>query len=213
MSASLVFADIMEHRDSLTEELLKLAKNVPLLRAADVVRRGIPRVYLTRLVRAGVLVSASRGVYRINETGVSENHSLAVVALRVPQGVICLLSALRFHGLTTQIPFEVWLAIDRKARPPQFDHPALHLVRFSSQDRVEGVDWHVIEGVEVPITNPARTVVDCFAYRNTLGIDVAMEALRDCLQRRLATPDELDRAARLRRMSRVMRPYLEAILS
>ena len=203
----------MEQPRSPTEQLLKLARNVPLLRAADVLRRGIPRVYLTRLVRAGILVSVSRGVYRHHESDVGEHHSLAVVALRVPQGVICLLSALRFHGLTTQAPFEVWLAIDRKARVPQVAHTALHLIRFSSRDRAEGVDWHVLEGVHVPITNPARTVVDCFAYRNTVGIDVAVEALRDCLRLRLATPDELELAAQPRRMTRVMRPYLEAILS
>jgi predicted transcriptional regulator of viral defense system len=129
----------------------------------------------------------------------------------VPHGVVCLLSALRFHRLTTQAPFEVWLAIDRKARRPRVKHPPLRVVRFSGPALTEGVEEHTLEGVPVRVTTPARTVVDCFAYRNKVGLDVALEALRDCRRQRKATMDELHRAARVRRMANVMRPYLESL--
>src|SRR5207302_4567454 len=142
----------------------------------------------------------------------TEHHSLAEVCKRVPHGVICLLSALRFHGLTTQSPFEVWLAIDRKARFPRVEHPTLRIVRFSSQALSEGVEEHDVEGVPVRVTTPARTVVDCFAYRNKVGLDVALEALRDCWRQKKASVDEITRAAENRRMLNVMRPYLEAIV-
>jgi predicted transcriptional regulator of viral defense system len=124
-----------------------------------------------------------------------------------------LLSALQFHGLTTQLPFEVWLAIDRKARLPKVEYPPLRIVRFSGTDRTRGVVAHQIEGCVVRVTDPARTVADCFAYRKTIGIAVALEALRDCLREKRATPDELHQAAKARHMSNVMRPYLEATLT
>ena len=130
----------------------------------------------------------------------------------MPHGVICLLSALRFHEMTTQAPFEIWLAIDRKARLPRLEHPPLRIVRFPAPALAEGVETHEIEGVPVRITTPARTVVDCFVYRHKVGLDVALEALRDCWRRRRATMDELHRAAQARRMANVMRPYLEAIV-
>ncbi|MGL4552766.1 MAG: type IV toxin-antitoxin system AbiEi family antitoxin domain-containing protein, partial [Gemmataceae bacterium] len=130
---------------------------------------------------------------------------------RVPHGVVCLLSALRFHGLTTQAPFEVWLAISRKTRLPNVEHPPLRVVRFPAAALVEGVERHDGEGVAVRVTDPARTVADCFAYRNKVGLDVALEALRDCRRQRRATVDELHRAALSRRMANVMRPYLESL--
>jgi predicted transcriptional regulator of viral defense system len=122
-----------------------------------------------------------------------------------------LLSALRFHGLTTEAPFEVWLGIDAKARLPKVEYPPLRIVRFSGPALTEGVEEHVIRGVTVRVTNPARTVVDCFKYRNKVGLNVALEALRDCRQKRKATVDELHRVAQARRMANVMRPYLEAL--
>jgi predicted transcriptional regulator of viral defense system len=128
-----------------------------------------------------------------------------------PPTVVCLLSALRFHRLTTQAPFEVWLGIGVKARLPRVEYPPLRIVRFSGPAQTEGVEEHVIWGVTVRVTNPARTVVDCFKYRYKVGMDVALEALRDCRQKRKATVDELHRAAQARRMANVMRPYLEAL--
>lgn len=195
------------------DRLIELAGQRGVLRAADLEEVAIPRVYLTRLVADGVLQRPSRGVYVLAGTDVTENHSLAEASRRVPHGVVCLLSALQFHGLTTQFPFEVWLAIDRKARLPKVEYPPLRIVRFSGPDLTRGVAAHNVEGVTVKVTDPARTVVDCFAYRNKIGIDVALEALRDCLRKKKASADDLHRAAESRRMANVMRPYLEATLA
>lgn len=203
----------MQHPTTTSQQLQQLLRGGKLLRAADLTRLGISRVSLSRLVGRGVLVRCGRGIYRGADGEVDANHTLASIALRVPQGVICLLSALRFHGLTTQSPFAVWVAIDRKARAPQLDFPPVQVVRFSEIHRREGVHRHSIAGVEVGITSPARTVADCFAYRNTVGVDVAIEALRDCLRLQKASVDELYFAAKSRQMSRVMQPYLESLLA
>jgi len=196
-----------------SDQLVELARRRGVLRAADLKEHGIPRVYLTRLVADGVLERSSRGLYVLAGVEITENHSLAEACRRVPHGIVCLLSALRFHGLTTQSPFEVWLAIDRKARLPKVDYPRLRIVRFSGADLTNGIESHEIEGVTVKVTTPARTVADCFAYRNTVGIDVALEALRDCLRQKQASPDDLYRAAKARRMANIMRPYLEATIT
>jgi predicted transcriptional regulator of viral defense system len=194
-----------------SQQLLELVRSRGVVRPRDLDRHGIPRTYLIRLHRRGVLGRPSRGVYVLADAEPTEHHSLAEASKRVPGGVVCLLSALRFHGLTTQAPFEVWLAIDRKARLPRVEYPPLHVVRFSGPALTEGVEGHTVEGVPVRVTTPARTVVDCFAYRNKVGLDVALEALRDCRRQRKATMDELDHAARARRMANVMRPYLESL--
>jgi|SRR5579884_938672 len=194
-----------------TERLLSLIRSRGMVRPRDLDGHDIPRMTLTRLHRAGLLERPSRGVYVLASAEATEHHDLAEACKRVPRGVVCLLSALRFHGLTTQAPFEVWLAVDRKARLPRVEHPPLRVVRFPARQLVEDIEEHEIEGVPVRVTNPARTVVDCFAYRNKIGLDVALEALRDCWRRRRATMDQLHRAAQARRMANVMRPYLEAL--
>lgn len=194
-----------------SQKLLELVRDRGVLRPRDLDRHGIPRTYLVRLHRQGILDRPSRGVYVLADAEPTEHHSLAEACKRVPHGVVCLLSALRFHGLTTQAPFEIWLAIDRKARLPKVEHPPLRVVRFSGSALAKGVKEHTVEGVSVRITNPARTVVDCFAYRNKVGLDVALEALRDCWKQRKATMDELHHAAQTRRMVNVMRPYLESL--
>jgi predicted transcriptional regulator of viral defense system len=131
----------------------------------------------------------------------------------VPSGVVCLLSALRLHGLTTQAPFEVWMALDTKAWLPKVDHPPLRFVRFSGAALREGVQRKKIEGVEVRFYSPAKTVADCFKYRNKIGLDVALEALRECRRQKRATADELWHFARVCRVANVMRPYMEAVAS
>lgn len=199
--------------ESYSDRVIAMARRRGVLRSADLNEQDIPRVYLTRLVADGTLERSSRGMYVLAGSEVTENHSLAEGCRRVPHGVVCLLSALRFHGLTTQSPFEVWIAIDRKARLPKVDYPPLRIVRFSGADLTNGVKAHNVEGVRVKVTDPARTVADCFAYRNMIGIDVALEALRDCLRQKQATPDGLYRAAKARRMANVMRPYLEATVT
>ena len=152
-----------------------------------------------------------RGLYVPAGTKITEHHTLVEAATRVPSGVVCLLSALAFHKLTRQSPHEVWLAIDVKARKPNADWPPLRIVRFSGTARAFGVETHVIEGVEVRITSRAKTVADCFKYRNKIGTDVAIEALRGYLAKRGRSMDELQHAAEACRVGRVMRPYLEAL--
>jgi predicted transcriptional regulator of viral defense system len=193
------------------DRLLALVRRLGVLRTRDLAGQNVPRTALARLVAEGVLDRPSRGVYVLADADVTEHHALAQACKRVPRGVVCLLSALRFHRLTTQAPHEVWIGIDRKARKPTLDSPPLRVVRFAGAALTTGVEEHTIEGVRIRVTNPARTVADCFAYRNTVGLDVALEALRECLRERRATVDELYRAAQARRMANVMRPYLEAL--
>jgi predicted transcriptional regulator of viral defense system len=194
-----------------TDRLLALARRLGVVRPRDLAGQNITRITLARLVEDGVLDHPARGVYVLADADVTEHHDLAQACKRVPRGVVCLLSALRFHRLTTQAPHEVWLGIDRKARLPKLDRPPLRIVRFSGAGLTAGVEEHTVEGVRVRVTSPARTVADCFAYRTTVGLDVALEALRDCLRERRASVDELHRAAQARRMANVMRPYLEAL--
>ena len=166
---------------------------------------------MKRLSDQGVIERIGRGLYRVAGSEVTEHQSLVEACKRVPQGVVCLLSALRFHGLTTQNPFAVWLAIDRKAWQPRVDYPLLQIVRFSGEALSSGVETHVLQGVQVRVYSPAKTIADCFKYRNKIGLDVAIEALQDCIGRRLCTFDDLWRFARICRVANVMRPYLESI--
>ena len=168
------------------------------------------RTYLNKLLAEGVLDRPSRGLYVLADDEPTEQRSLVEVARRVPHGVLCLLSALQFYGLTTQAPFVVWLAVSTGARTPKLDAPALRIVRFFGTAFTFGVQTHKFEGVAVCIYSPAKTVADCFKFRNKIGIDVALEALRDCLQQKQATRDEIWEAAKVCRMTNVMRPYLEA---
>ena len=151
------------------------------------------------------------GLYTLPSAPAGEHHSLAEAAKRVPRGVVCLLSALRYHDLTTQSPFQVWMAIGEKDRRPKAEGQALRIVRYSPPTLQSGVDTHLIDGVRVSVFSPAKTVADCFKYRNKIGIDVAIEALRDCRERRLCPADELVRYARICRVWNVMRPYMEAV--
>lgn len=192
------------------QRILALAKRQPLVRPRDVEARGIARESLLRLFRQGLLVRQARGVYALPDSPVTEHHSLAIAAKRTPGGVICLLSALRFHGLTTQDPHEVWMAIDFKAHKPSAASPALRVVRFSGPALLEGIEHHTLEGVRVPVYSAAKTVADCFKYRNKLGVDVAIEALRDALRARKTTVDEIHRFAKVCRVANVIRPYLES---
>ncbi len=198
-------------RTSSTEKILSLVREAGVLRPRDLEEAGIPGTYLARLARRGLLARVGRGLYTLPGAPAGEHHSLAEAAKRVPRGVVCLLSALRYHGLTTQSPFDVWMAIGEKDRPPKADGQALRIVRYSAQALRAGVDTHDIDGVQVRIFSSAKTVVDCFKYRNKIGIDVAIEALKDCVQRRQCSVDELVRYARICRVWNVMRPYMEAV--
>ena len=193
------------------ERVLELARRAGVLRPRDLDAEGIPREYLRRLLDEGLLDRTGRGLYVVAGSKPTPNHTLAEVCKRVPHGVVCLLSALQFHELTTQAPFEVWLAIGEKARLPKVDYPPMRIVRFSGQALEFGVKEHRVEGVVVKVYSPAKTVADCFKYRNKIGLDVAMEALRDCWKKRRATMDELWSAAEVCRVANVMRPYLESL--
>lgn len=194
------------------QQILDKIRRSGLLRPRDLEAEGISGVYLNKLHAEGVLDRPTRGVYVLADAEPTENRSLAQACKRVPGGVVCLLSALRFHDLTTQAPFEVWLAIAEKARLPRIEYPPLRIVRFSDSALRYGVKQHRIEGVAVKVYTPAKTVADCFKYRNKIGSDVALEALRDCWKQRKATMDELWQAAKVCRMANVMRPYLETLV-
>jgi len=197
--------------NSTEDKVMTLVKHAGVLRSRDLTQHDISRQYLLRLQRRGQLQKVGRGLYIASETHLTEHHSLVEACKRVPRGIICLLSALRFHGLTTQAPSEVWMAIDDKAWRPKVDNPRLHVVRFSGDALTSGIEGHVIEKVHVRVYSPAKTVADCFKYRNKIGLDVALEALRDCWRHRRATMDELWKYAKVCRVANVMRPYLESI--
>jgi predicted transcriptional regulator of viral defense system len=202
----------MTYSSTVEAKVLDLARDRGVLRPRDLARLNLPADYLWRLYRKEKLERVGRGLYSFPGADLTEHHTLAEAALRVPRGVVCLLSALRFHDLTTQAPFEVWMAIDVKARRPKEEIIPLRIVRFSGEALSAGGETHEVEGVKVRVYNPAKTVADCFKYRNKIGLDVAMEALRDCWRRRMATADELYRYARVCRVERVMRPYMESLV-
>lgn len=193
------------------EQVLELVRHSGVLRPRDLARWKIPRQYLHLLRTQGLINRVGRGLYIAVDADLTERHSFAEASKRVPHGTICLLSALRFHGLTTQAPFEVWIAIGPKARSPKPDTLHLRVVRFSGKALTSGIEQPSVEGVTVRVYNPAKTVADCFKYRNKIGLDVALEALRDCWRQRRATMDELWEYAKVCRVANVMRPYLEAI--
>jgi predicted transcriptional regulator of viral defense system len=181
------------------------------LRPRDLAGKGISRTSIQRLTKVGALERVGRGLYVPAGARITEHHTLAEAAKRVPAGVVCLLSALSFHRMTTQNPHEVWLAIDVKARKPSADWPPMRIVRFSGRARTFGVESHKVEGVEVRVTSRAKTVADCFKYRNKIGIDVAIEALKEYLGKRGRSMEELEQAAEVCRVGRIIRPYVEAL--
>ena len=194
-----------------TDQTLALVKRLGLVRPKDLNQHGIPVIYLRRLLHRGELVQPARGVYAVTGHEPTLHHSLAMVSKRIPRGVVCLLSALAYHEIGTQLPSVVWLAIDQRSRPLVTTDLPAKIVRFSAQSLVEGVEEHSVEGVTVRITNPAKTVADCFKFRNKVGLDIALEALRDAWRKRKVTMVELDRFAATNRMTNVMRPYLEML--
>jgi predicted transcriptional regulator of viral defense system len=194
-------------------KVLKLARRHQGVTAREIAAAGIHRQVLTRLVATGEIERIARGIYRLPEQSITESHGLVVVSTAVPHGVVCLLSALQFHGIGTQLPSEVWIAIDRRARRPALKYPPLRIVHSSGAALTEGVESHRLEGRTVRIYGVAKTLADCFKYRNKIGLDVGLEALREAWRARRFTMDDLDRYARICRVQRVMRPYLEALAS
>ena len=202
----------MKNHSEKAKRILELAHHSGIVSTGEVRSRGLHHQYLRQLCKEGKLVRVGRGIYSLPDADVTIHHGLAQAAKAIPKGVICLLSALRFHQIGTQAPHEVWIAINRRAARPRASQPRMRIVRFSGKSLTEGVDGHNVEGVPVRIYNPAKTVADCFKYRNKIGLDVALEALREVIRGRRCTTDELWRYAKICRVTKIMRPYMEAIV-
>lgn len=193
-------------------KVLRLARHRGSITRREVALAGVHTQTLSRLVKTGALERVSRGQYRLPDAPITEHHGLALVAAAVPKAIICLVSALSFHEIGTQLPHEVWIAIDRRARRPALSWPRLRVHRFSGKALTEGIETHRIEGESVRVYNVAKTLADVFKYRNKVGLDVALEALREAWRAQQFTMDEIHRYARLCRVEHVMRPYLEALV-
>lgn len=194
------------------QQVLELTSKYAVIRPVEVAAAGLPREYLSRLADEGKLLRVGRGLYQTPDREPGQHFSLLTVVKLVPNGVIALLSALSYHGLTTQHPHEVWIAIDRKARTPKIDYPRVRYLYMSSPVLKEGVEQHVVDGVKIKVFNVAKTVADCFKYRNKIGLDVALEALREGWREKRFTMDELSHYAGVCRVLNVMRPYMESLL-
>ena len=182
-----------------------------MVRPKDLVKRGIAKVYLYRLCKEGKLESKEKGLYTLPHVDFGKNQSLVEVCSKVEKGVICLISALSFHEITTQTSPEIWIAIGNKDHTPQLKNIRLRIVRFSGEALNFGIEIHAIKGAPIRVYSIAKTVADCFKYRNKVGIDVAIEALREAWQQKKCTMDELWKYAKICRVSRVMKPYMEML--
>lgn len=204
-----------ESQHGQAEQVLRLVRETGLLRARDLAARGISPTHLQRLYEQGLLERSGRGVYFAPETipAQGENLSLAEVALRVPHAVICLVSALRFHDLTTQVPHKVWIALPTNAHIPSLDYPAVRVVRMSEKPFQAGIEEKNVGRSTIRVYSTAKTVADCFKFRSRVGLDVAIEALKDCLRKKTATVDDLWHYAKVCRVGNVMRPYLEGAVA
>jgi len=194
-----------------SQKLLDYVRKNSIIRACELDDLGISRVYLTRLVRDGRLERISRGLYQRPESDITRYFTLIQAAKRVPSGVICLLSALSFHDFTTQLPHQVWIAIERGKWEAGIRDLPLRYFEFSGKAFHEGIETHTVQGVDIRVYHPAKTVADCFKYRNKIGLDVALEALREGQRARKCTNEELWHYAKVCRVANVMRPYLEAM--
>jgi predicted transcriptional regulator of viral defense system len=181
-------------------------------RAMDAVQAGTPRAILSRLVREGELTRLGRGVYAWVDRASTEHDSLIEVGVRTPHAVFCLLTALQFHHLTTQSPTEIWLALPNKARIPKIDYPPIRVVRYSGASLTEGVEMHQVQGQTIRVYCAAKTVADCFKFRNKIGVDIAIEALREAWQQQKVTMTELYHYGKICRVEKIMRPYLEFLV-
>lgn len=199
------------HETTQNQRVLDLLAQKGMLRPIDLDTIGIPRVVLTRLTAAGMVDRVGRGLYRLPSHSVSEHESLVMVATKVPQAVFCLLTALQFHGLTTQLPRHVWIAMPRGSHSPRIDYPPIRMVQMTANAYATGIEEHLIDGMKLQVYSAAKTVVDCFKHRNKIGLDVALEALKDSWRTRKASAEDLWRHAQACRVANVMRPYLDVV--
>lgn len=194
-----------------TQRVLALTRQKGLLRASDLDAIDAPRVVLARLTAAGLLERTGRGLYRLPDAQGSEHESLVTVATKVPQAVFCLLTALQFHELTTQLPRQVWIAMPRGSHAPRIDYPPIRMVQVSGEAGTAGVETFERDGATLRVYGVAKTVADCFKHRHKIGLDVALEALKDARAQGKASVDDIWRYARICRVANVLRPYLESI--
>jgi predicted transcriptional regulator of viral defense system len=197
-------------RKSREQAVIDLAKKLGTIRIKDLLDRGIHPEFARRLVRKDILARSGRGLYRLAGSEITEHHDFALVAKRVPKGVICLTSALCFHGIGTQLPRKIWLALEKGSAQPRISDLPVSIVRFSGQSFTEGIEERLLEGIPVKIYSPAKTVADCFKFRNKLGLDIALEAGKECIYLRKATISEIYESAKVCRVANVIKPYLEA---
>lgn len=193
------------------DKAIEIISKSGMARLRELKAAGIPEVVVARLTRAGRVVRLARGLYQLPDADLQTSHTLAEVAKIVPKGVICLISALVYHELSLQMPPFVWVAIEVHTRQPKHRYPPMRFVRFGKKAMTEGIERHVIEGVPIKITSPAKTIVDCFRFRNKIGVDIAISAMREALHKRRCTPDEIIRHARSLRIASIVKPYLEAM--
>ena len=201
----------MQTPDTQTQRVLELAGQRGLLRASHLQELGIARVVLSRLTASGQLERVGRGVYRLPDAQGAEYESLAIIAVKVPQAVFCLLTALQIHELTTQLPRQVWIAMPQGSHVPKMDYPPVKMVQFSGEAYGQGIEVVRADQVELRVYGVAKTIADCFKHRNKVGLDVAIEALREAMAANKTNANDLWRFAKICRVANVMRPYLEAL--
>lgn len=193
------------------QRVLDLARQKGMLRTVDLQNAGIPRTILSRLTASGELEKIGRGLYRLPNVQTSEYEMLATVAVKVPQAVFCLLSALQFHELTTQLPRQIWIAMPRGSHIPKIDYPPVKMIQFTGEAYSEGIEIYERDQVKLRVYSVAKTIADCFKHRNKIGLDVAIEALRDARAKKKASANDLWHYAKICRVTNIMRPYLEVI--
>lgn len=196
-----------------SDQILRLARHQKLLNAADVREQGLTPQLLIKLHRSGKLERVARGLYSLPGNQPTEHQSLIEVCRRVSRGVVCLLSALQYHEIGTQLPHEVWLALPYAAQTPAIDYPPLRIVRLRGPAYAEGIETFTEDGSPLRVYNLDKTIADCFKFRHKIGLDVALEALKDAWQQRKLNLDRVARFAQVNRVSKVMQPYLETVVA
>lgn len=192
-------------------QIITIASTQRILRPRDLEKHGIPRKYIYAATEKGYLEKRGRGIYVLPDSDVLSD-SLVEASIKVPRGVVCLISALEYHQMTTQAPHLVWMAIGRKVEMPRVKYPPMRFVRFSERALTAGIEKHERNGVSIKVYSPAKTIADCFKYRNKIGLDVAIDALKDCLRQKKCSVDEIWKYATIDRVTNVIKPYLEAIV-
>ena len=199
-------------RSTQTDAALRALHDHGMSRLSELMAMGVRQETVARLVRDGRVVRLARGLYQLPDSDLQTAHGLAEACKLVPKGIVCLVSALQFHELTVQLPRSIWMAIEKSARTPRISAPPIQFVRFGTTTLSEGIERHTIEGVTVRVTKPAYTVADCFRFRSKVGLDVALEGLREALKQKKCNPDAIMKAAQRRRIWTKLRPYLEALI-